>query len=240
MCTDQLAWDQISNESKSKIIHQAFKDNPCIGGNPHTQTPQTTQLHTLDNQPSNVDVNTDIPPTDNTNAEEYDYSTFLINVATRRGTNPNNRPIGDLRDIMSNKSSVPVKETTVSKMKASLCNVHDTVITYLISSHRGFTDDTITLNDCGANGGIVGHNMCIINTSDCRVDISGIIDHQMTKLHIIMAGGVIPTQHGNITGVFHQNAHVPQGRTIHSSFNSNHLGWSLMTVRQSFPQACNR
>ena len=53
--------------------------------------------------------------------------------------------------------------------------------------------------------------MRVIATTDRRVDISGIENHQMTGLKIVTAGGVIPTQQGEVIGIFHQYTSVPQG-----------------------------
>lgn len=70
----------------------------------------------------------------------------------------------------------------------------------------------------------VGSNMCVIAVTNRCVNISGIDDHQMTDLRIVSAGGVIPTQRGNILCIFHQYAHVPQGKTIHSSVQLESFG----------------
>lgn len=66
--------------------------------------------------------------------------------------------------------------------------------------------------------------MRLINTTDRRVDISGIDNHQMTGLKIVTAGAVIPTQRGDSIGIFHQYAYVPQGKTIHSCIQLESFG----------------
>ena len=66
--------------------------------------------------------------------------------------------------------------------------------------------------------------MRVITTTDRRVDISGIDNHQLTGLRIVTAGGVIPTQRGDVIGIFHQYASVPQGRSIHSCVKLESFG----------------
>jgi hypothetical protein len=61
-------------------------------------------------------------------------------------------------------------------------------------------------------------------TTDREVDVSGIDNHQMNNLGIVTAGGVVATQRGEVLLVMHQYAHVPQGRTIHSSIQLESFG----------------
>ena len=48
--------------------------------------------------------------------------------------------------------------------------------------------------DRGANGGIAGDDVRIIEKSDRTVDVRGIDNHQITNIPIVTAGGVIKTQ----------------------------------------------
>ena len=124
----------------------------------------------------------------------------------------------DIRRVLSSKGS---KNASKPKLRIDT-SVHET--TYHVSNHRSSIDDTTSLIDRGANGGLAGGNMRIIAVTDRRVDISGIDNHQLTGLRIVTAGGVIPTQRGEVIGIFHQYASVPQGRSIHSCVQLESFG----------------
>jgi len=62
--------------------------------------------------------------------------------------------------------------------------------------------------DRGANGGIAGDDVCIIEKSDQTIDVRGIDNHQITNILIVTAGGVIKTQHGPTIAILHQYAYT--------------------------------
>jgi len=74
-----------------------------------------------------------------------------------------------------------------------------------------------SLVDRGANGGIAGDDVRIIEKSDWTVDVRGIDNHQIVDIPIVTAGGVVKTQHGPAIVILHQYAYTGQGKTIHSS-----------------------
>ena len=141
-------------------------------------------------------------------------STLLIQAAAQKST----LAPSDIRRVLSSKN--PKKP---AKPKLTIeTSVHELI--YRVSSHHASVDGRSSLVDRGANGGLAGSNMRIIATTDRRVDISGIDNHQMTNLKIVTAGGVVPTQRGDVVGIFHQYASVPQGRSIHSSVQLESFG----------------
>ena len=75
-----------------------------------------------------------------------------------------------------------------------------------------------TLIDRGANGGIAGENICVMDTVPHRfIDVQGIDNHRVTNIPIVTCGGVINTQHGEVIAVMHQMAYTGKGKTILSS-----------------------
>ena len=71
--------------------------------------------------------------------------------------------------------------------------------------------------DGGANGGVAGGNMRPIEWTPRMVDLNGVDDHTVRELRIGTFGGVTDSQCGPIIGVFHQMAHMPDGKTIVST-----------------------
>ena len=199
-----MAWDNISDQAKLKIMY-AYKDHA-----PRIAPPVNNRV--------NAQVHDQVPPDDPGPGNENDMfqdayqeqnegtdSTLLVQAAAQR------TPVAasDLRRVLSSSKS---KKGNKPNLHIET-SVHE--LLYRVSAHRGFTDDRNSLVDRGANGGLAGSNMRVIASTDRSVDISGIDNHQMTGLRIVTAGGVVPTQRGDVIGIFHQYAHVPQGRTIH-------------------------
>ena len=90
-------------------------------------------------------------------------------------------------------------------------------ITYCVSAHASRKRHG-SLIDRGANGGVAGDDVRIIEQSPHRkVDIQGLDNHQVNSVPIVTAGGVMQTQHGDVIAVLHQYAYHGRGKTIHSS-----------------------
>jgi hypothetical protein len=76
---------------------------------------------------------------------------------------------------------------------------------------------TGALVDRGANGGIAGDDVRIINRTRRQVDVQGIDNHQIVDISIVTAGAVVKTQRGEVIIILHQYANTGKGKTIHSS-----------------------
>jgi hypothetical protein len=75
-------------------------------------------------------------------------------------------------------------------------------IQYWASSHRQVR--TGALVDRGANGGIAGDGVWIINRTGRQVDVQGIDNHQIVDIPIVTAGAVVKTQSGEVIIILHQ------------------------------------
>jgi hypothetical protein len=71
--------------------------------------------------------------------------------------------------------------------------------------------------DRGANGGLFGSDVRILNHTNRKVTITGIDNHQVGDLPICTGAGYGYTQHGPVIFIMHQYAFLGQGKTIHSS-----------------------
>ena len=69
----------------------------------------------------------------------------------------------------------------------------------------------------GANGGLAGTDMRVIHTTPRKINILGIDDHELTGLNVVTAATLLDTQKGPIIGVFHEYAHLGEGRSIHAA-----------------------
>jgi hypothetical protein len=72
------------------------------------------------------------------------------------------------------------------------------------------------LIDGGANGGVSGSDVTVIEISNCRADVTDIGEQTIQALPIALVA-LIQTKSGFIIGMFYQYAHIGKGRTIHSA-----------------------
>jgi len=87
----------------------------------------------------------------------------------------------------------PPKDEEIVVNGKQYCQVHVHCILYSVSSHKSCKPGLLV--DRGANGGIAGDDVCIIEKSDQTVDVRGIDNHQITNIPIVTARGVMTTQH---------------------------------------------
>ena len=106
------------------------------------------------------------------------------------------------------------KDATLSKPSAPTKFKWNAHIQYFVFIHQHDTVMRGALVDRGENGGIAGDDLKIIATSDRKLDVSGIDNHELTGLKIVIAGGVVTSQRDKIVVIFHQFAYVPGGKTI--------------------------
>ena len=78
------------------------------------------------------------------------------------------------------------------------------------------------LVDRGANGGLAGTDMRILQNPDRKINIVGINYHELTGLDVVTATALFDTQKGTLIGVFHEYAHLGKGRVIHAA---RHMEW---------------
>ena len=87
-------------------------------------------------------------------------------------------------------------------------------VTYHIDKHAHAT--TCSLMDRGANGGLAGADVRVLDRSIRTVDVTGIDNHQVTDLPIVTCAGKVLSDQGPLILIMHQYAYYGQGKTIHS------------------------
>ena len=220
----QKIWDQLSEEDKAVILkkmptststkpsHSTIHRKP----NSHKVNIHETSVydfimadaHQLDygEQGTNVEDDTlDVEDTDPPDDEAQTLHAFLAS----RG---NDASPADLRNVLS----------TSSKRAADNPRQANTHLTYTVGKHHA--DKPGALINRGANGGVAGADVRIIEITHRAVNVQGVSDHQVTDLKIVTAGGIVPTQHGPVIAIFHQYAHLGTGKTIHSSVQLEEFG----------------
>ena len=85
-----------------------------------------------------------------------------------------------------------------------------------ISIHQRYVfaranQSTNHLVDRGANGGLAGADMRVLQKTDRKIIIAGIDNHGVTGLDVVTATALIDTQKGPVIGIFHEYAHLGKG-----------------------------
>jgi hypothetical protein len=187
-------WYQLSDEAKQTWDMLSEQDKAIIIGT--TSTPvRHVHNHTIYQDESEEFQDA----SDGTPAETNIESTLLVNAASRK------LPPGDIRRVLS---SSDTRSSSNSSRQAHVS------IVYSVMNYT--TSHTKSLVDRGANGGIAGNDVRIIDKSPRTVNVQGIDNHQVTDLAIGTVGGVINTQHGPVIAIFHQYAILGKGHSIHS------------------------
>jgi hypothetical protein len=138
---------------------------------------------------------------------------------------PSAQPDSHLRQILSNKhtrltSTNPTTSNTQYQVEID-GNMYQRVVNTIriqYNVHSSLRNELQgSLIDGGANGGMSGADVRVIEQTLHHADISGIAEHSVSNLPICTVAGVIETSTDKIIGIFHQYAHLGTGKTIHSS-----------------------
>ena len=81
--------------------------------------------------------------------------------------------------------------------------------------------------DKGANGGLAGSDVRVINTSFRQYTVIGINNHEIPGLDIVQCSALVNTNHGIVNLIMNEYAYYGKGHTIHSS---GQIEWHTNTV----------
>ena len=197
-------WETLSESTKQMIIEHnkkvklnnptpypsgsKTKPNPTLGKS--TPAPQQVHQHSQDEP-------TEEPPSDTST------QTLVNKCLAASGIYPT-----DIQNVMS----VSHANRNISSHESSR----------RIQTHQRYVFARVNqtnhqLIDRGANGGLAGADMRVIHTTPRKINIVGIDDHELTGLNVVTAATLLDTKKGPIIGVFHEYAHLGQGRSIHAA-----------------------
>ena len=74
-----------------------------------------------------------------------------------------------------------------------------------------------SLVDRGANGGLAGSDVRVLNTSLRQCTVTGIDNHETPGLHLVQCAALVDTNHGIINLIMKEYAYYGKGHSIHSS-----------------------
>ncbi|EEC51029.1 predicted protein [Phaeodactylum tricornutum CCAP 1055/1] len=96
------------------------------------------------------------------------------------------------------------------------------MLRYQVSRHN-VNGTTAALVNRGANGGLAGADVMVLNKTGRSANITGINDHTLSDLDIVTAAGCVESHTGPIIVIMHQYAYLGTGKTIHSSAQLEHF-----------------
>ena len=111
---------------------------------------------------------------------------------------------------------------TESQSPTRQVNAH---ITYHVAQtnqamHQSFVDR-------GANGGLAGSGVRVLNTSHRQCTVIGINNHEIPGLDIVQCAALVNTNHGIVNLIMNEYACYGKGQSIHSS---GQIEWHTNTV----------
>ena len=68
----------------------------------------------------------------------------------------------------------------------------------------------------GANGGLAGADVCVLERTGRKVSVTGIDDHELPGLDIATCLALKQTNHGKVNMFMHEYVYYGRGNTIHS------------------------
>ncbi len=85
---------------------------------------------------------------------------------------------------------------------------------YHVSKHSSSTYGSLV--DRGANGGLAGADVRVLERTGRSVTVTGIDNHELPGLDIVTCAALISTNHGKVNLIMHEYAYYGRGSTIHS------------------------
>ena len=195
-------WEKLSKDQQQMIIDHN-RSLPKSGSSsistpnkspsplPHKPTPQQTaksqQVHTHQSDESTADT---------TKVETTPSDPLLAMV--HQSIHTSDDDASDITKVLSAKRSRQIQ-----------------VCKHYIFQHANHTNNQLV--DRGANGGLAGSDMRVINKTHRKINISGIDNHEVNGLDVVTAATLLNTSLGKVIGIFNEYAHLGKGSSIHSS-----------------------
>jgi hypothetical protein len=162
-----------------------------------------------------------------------EVSNLLAHVTKRKTTLPSH----DIRSVLATThtprpaTSKPAFQTASSSKETITVNGKRYVqadmhhVSYRVANNVTTNSPKVaSLVDRGANGGLAGSDVRLIETTSRFADVSGIDNHTLGSLPIATVAGVAQTHFGPVCLILHQYAYHGKGKTIHSSVQIEHFG----------------
>ena len=213
-------WEKLSKDQQQMIIDHN-RSLPKSGSShlstpnkspsplPHKPTPQQTaksqQVHTHQSDASTPDT---------TKTETTPSHSLLAMV--HQSIHTSDDDASDISNVLSVKRSSQIQ----------VCQQY-------LFQHANHTNQQLV--DRGANGGLAGSDMRVLHKTQCKFDIQGIDNHEVTGLDVVTAATLLNTSQGKVIDIFNEYAYLGKCSSIHSS---GQLEWFKTTVDEKSVKVC--
>ncbi|EEC44015.1 predicted protein [Phaeodactylum tricornutum CCAP 1055/1] len=209
-------WNQLSDDAKAILQGLSAPDKgPTRSGDVSQRALEANTHAKISND--NGEFNRSEP--DNQQAEAFhdcDQTTELLAHLTDRVSHMGD---GDIQKVLAASRRTPINCTQSSDNRQQ--SVQLNVLEYQVSRHS-VENKTAALVDRGANGGLAGCDVKVVNKTGRSASITGINEHTLSDLDIVTAAGFVESHKGPIIVIMHQYAYLGKGKTIHSSAQLEH------------------
>jgi hypothetical protein len=194
-------WLQIPEHIRAKLVNN--KGNSTNGKNTSNRTIHNTNVNELELYD------------DNDEKIESSNTTFLDAIV-------NNDSIDDnmiqqvMKSNINHKKNNHTSDDTITIYGTQYRKINVINIMYRIHA-KSTLNSSYSLVNRGANGGLFGADVRVLNHTMRRVTITGIYNHQVGDLPICTGAGFGIIQRGPFILIVHQYAYLGQGKTFHSS-----------------------
>ena len=113
--------------------------------------------------------------------------------------------------------SYPMQDSDIEDLLETDCHYPAKMAsTYHISKHSASSYGSLV--DRGANDGLAGADVYVLERTGSKVAVTGIHDHELSGSDIARCVALIQTNNGKVNMVMHEYAYYGRGNTIHSPF----------------------
>jgi hypothetical protein len=170
-----------------------------------------------------------------------EINTSSTNPVQAAAASASSNPSPTLKSILACSSNATVRHTDGPTNDSKVTQVNNSIVTdssghmylklsaaertYHVSSAGRTTRKSGSLVDRGANGGLGGEDMRVIEVVTWqKCDVTGITDNAVKNLDIVLGAGLLQSNRGPVIGLFPQYAYLGKGKTIHSCMQMEDWG----------------
>ncbi|KAL7564284.1 hypothetical protein ACA910_014347 [Epithemia clementina (nom. ined.)] len=211
-------WQQLSpaDQDLIKEYNRSIPRSPRPNKGPKEQRKAHLHDHTT---PAD-----DLPDSDSTPEADFPAVTNdddpVIHMIHQAVSQDLNHPASNLEHIMS----ISKSKSPSGKPSASAPTKRQGNMARYVFSRRSQRPGHHQLVDRGANGGLAGSDMRILEKTGRHISIIGIDNHELTGLPIVTCATMLDTNQGPIIGIFNEYAYYGKGKSIHAPAQFEHFG----------------
>jgi len=213
-------WEQLPPHVQA-LIWEACGKQPSGGNKARLAKFHDVYAATSDDLAHDVEedqiVTSDVIQDKDTPSDSNDSQKIAAHLTNHHVLEPN-----DIWHVLATSQKCQEKEITQHAAKKTIvvdgvtytANVHNVV--YNVSEHHANKQET-SLVDRGANGGMAGEDVMVVERGEWCADVNGIDGHEVQNLPICTVAATVKSNKGPIIVIMHQYAYLGKGKTIHSS-----------------------